>query len=290
MQHINFLSVGYDYLKATGIQVKEGRGFSPDFPTDTVNQNADVSDQNIGSIILNEEAVRELNIKPPVIGQRIVWRTKGDTNYYMKLIGIVNNFHFASFKNEIKPFAFITNPRRVTNLTIKLSSQNISSTMKEIENKWKAFVPDKPMQYSFLNETFAQLYKAELNFQKIFFILVILSIAISCLGLFALSIFTAQQRVKEIGIRKKLGASISGIAVMLPKDFLKLIIISIFIASPLAYWVMNQWLQDYAYRIQVNIWVFFIAGVLSIMIAVITISFQSIKAAIANPVKSLRTE
>jgi putative ABC transport system permease protein len=290
-QLINFLSVGYDYLNVLGIQIKEGRGFSPDFPADTItNASNGQLEEDIGSIILNEKAVKDLGVPSPAVGQRILWGNDGDTNYYVKLIGVAKDFHFASFRSEIKPFAFVVIPRRSDYLTIKLSTQNLSATMQQIENKWKAFAPDRPIQYSFLDETFAQLYKAETNFQKVFIVLVILSIVIACLGLFGLAAFTAEQRTKEIGIRKVLGASVSGIAAMLSKDFLKLVIISIVIASPLAYWAMNKWLQDYAYRIQINWWIFLIAGILAILIAIITISFQAIKAAIANPVKSLRTE
>jgi putative ABC transport system permease protein len=284
---INFLSVGYDYLNVLGIQLKEGRGFSPDFPADTMTyvSNGKLK-EDLGSIILNEKAVKDLGVPSPTIEQRILWSTDGDTSYYVKLIGVAKDFHFASFKSEIKPFAFVVNPRRVTNLTIKLSTQNLSSTIKQIENTWKSFAPDKPIQYTFLDETFAQLYKSETNFQKVFVVLVILSILIACLGLFGLSAFTAEQHTKEIGIRKVLGASVSNIATML----LKLVIISIFIASPLAYWTMNNWLQDYAYRIKINGRIFLVAGLIAVLIAVITISFQAIKAVVAHPVKSLRTE
>jgi putative ABC transport system permease protein len=290
-QLINFLSVGYDYLNVLDIKLKEGRGFSPDFPADTM---TDVSngklEEDLGSIILNEKAVKDLGVPSPLIGQRIQWGSDGDTIYYAKLIGVAKDFHFASFKNEIKPFAFVAIPRRADNLTVKLSTQNLSATLNQIENKWKSFAPDKPFQYYFLDETFAQLYKAETNFQKVFIVLVMLSIVIACLGLFGLSAFTAEQRTKEIGIRKVLGASVAGITTMLSKDFLKLVVISIFIASPLAYFAMNKWLQNYAYRIQINWWIFLIAGIVAALIAIVTISFQSIKAAIANPVKSLRTE
>jgi putative ABC transport system permease protein len=290
-QLINFLSVGYDYLKVLDIQLKEGRGFSAEFPADTLtNVSNKKLEEDIGSIILNEKAVKDLGVPSPVIGQRILWGSDGDTNYYCRLIGVAKDFHFASFKTEIKPFAFVAIPERSDNLTIKLSTRNLSNTMQQIASTWKTFAPDKPIQYSFLDETFAQLYKSETNFQKVFVVLVILSIVIACLGLFGLSAFTAEQRTKEIGIRKVLGASVSGIATMLSKDFLKLVIISIFIASPLAYWAMNKWLQDYAYRIQINWLIFLIAGIAAVFIAVITISFQAIKAAVANPVKSLRTE
>jgi len=290
-QLINFLSVGYDYLDVTGIQLKEGRGFSADFPADTVNFTSNGQlEEDLGGIILNEKAVKDLGVPSPSIGQRILWSTDGDTSYYMKLVGVTKDFHFASFKSEIKPFAFIVNPRRIANLTIKLSTQNLSSTLTQIENAWKTFAPDRPIQYSFLDETFAQLYKSEANFQKVFIVLVILSIVIACLGLFGLSTFAAEQRTKEIGIRKVLGASVTGIATMLSKDFLKLVIISIFIATPLAYLFMHKWLQDYAYRIEISGWIFLITGILAVLIALITMSFQAIKAAVANPVKSLRME
>jgi putative ABC transport system permease protein len=288
---VNFLNVGYDYLNVLGIQMKEGRGFSPDFPADTLsNVSNKTLEQDIGSIILNERAVKELAVPSPIIGQRLLWGNDGDTNYFVKVIGITEDFHFASFRNEIKPFAFVVNPRRADNLTVKLSTQNISAAIEQIGNKWKAFAPNRPFQYFFLDETFAQLYKSEANFQKVFIVLVILSIVIACLGLFGLAAFTAEQRTKEIGIRKVLGASVTGITAMLSKDFLKLVIISIVIATPLAWWAMHSWLQHYAYRIEINGWIFLVAGLLSVVIAVVTVSFQAIKAAIANPVKSLRTE
>ena len=290
-QLINFLSVSYDYLNVLGIQLKEGRGFSPDFPADTLtNVSNHELNEDIGSIILNEKAVKDLGVPSPATGQRILWGSDGDTNYYCKIIGVAKDFHFASFKSEIKPFAFVAIPGRVDNLTVKLSTQNLSSTIQQIESKWKAFAPDRPIQYSFLDETFAQLYKSEANFQSVFIVLVILSIVIACLGLFGLAAFTAEQRTKEIGIRKVLGASVAGITAMLTKDFLKLVIVSIVIASPLAYLAMNKWLQNYAYRIHINWWIFLIAGILAVLIAIFTISFQAIKAAIANPVKSLRSE
>jgi putative ABC transport system permease protein len=247
-------------------------------------------EEDLGGIILNEKAVKDLGVPSPSIGQRVLWSTDGDTSYYMKIVGVAKDFHFASFKSEIKPFAFIVNPRRIANLTIKLSTQNLSSTLKQIENTWKTFAPERPIQYAFLDETFAQLYKSESNFQKVFIVLVILSIVIACLGLFGLSAFAAEQRTKEIGIRKVLGASVAGIVTMLSKDFMRLVIISIFIATPLAYLFMHKWLQDYAYRIEISGWIFLITGVLAVLIALITMSFQAIKAAVVNPVKSLRTE
>ena len=290
-QLVNFLSVGDNFLATTGITIKEGRGFSPDFPSDTILNNSNGKlEQDIGSVILNEKAVHDLGITSPVLGKQLEWGSDGDTLYFVKVIGIVKDFHFASFKNEIKPFAFFRMPNRYDYLSIKLSGQNIFTTLQQIESKWRSFSPNHPFQYFFLDETFSQQYKAESNFQKIFIVLVVLSIVISCLGLFGLAAFTAERRTREIGIRKVLGASVTRITTMLSTDFLKLVLVSIFIASPLAWWAMSKWLQDYAYRIHISWWIFLIAGFASVLIAVITISFQAIKAAVANPVKSLRTE
>jgi putative ABC transport system permease protein len=287
----SLLFVGYDYLKVLGIQVKEGRDFSPDFPADTMSfAPKGTLEQDLGSIILNEKAAEDLAIPSPVIGQRLLWRTSGDTSYYVKVVGITENFHFASFKNEIKPFAFVVSPQRAGNLTVKLSTQNIFATLQQIENKWKHFSPDRPFQYSFLDETFEQLYKAEASFQKVLIVLVILSIVIACLGLYGLTAFTVGQRTKEIGIRKVLGASVSGIAGLLSKDFLQLMAIALLIASPLAWYFMNKWLQDYTYRIDIAWWMFALTGLGTVVIALLTVCSQAIKAAIANPVNSLRSE
>ncbi len=288
---VNLLITGYDFLQVLGIRIKEGRSFSANFQADTLtNISSRTLDQTVGSIILNEQAVKELQLPFPSVGQLLQMNKRGDTTYYLKIIGVTENFHFASFKNEIKPFAFIVNPRRTDNLTVKLTGQNLSASLQLIETKWKQFAPDRPFQYTFLDETFAQLYKSETNFQKIFFSLVILSIVIACLGLFGLAAFTAEQRTKEIGIRKVMGASVIGITAMLSKDFLKLVMVSILIATPLAWWTMNAWLQNYVYRISINGWIFLAAALLSIFIALFTISFQTIKAAVANPIRSLRTE
>ncbi len=290
-QLINFLSVGYNFLDVLDIKIKEGRGFSAKFPADTLtNVSAGTLEQTIGSIILNEKAVKDLGVPSPAVGQQIEWGRDGDTAYYLKVIGVVKDFHFASLKNEIKPFAFVNSPNRAWYLTAKLSTQNLSSTLAQIESKWKSFSSERPIQYFFLDETFAKLYQSEANFQKLFIVLVILSIVIACLGLFGLAAFTAEQRTKEIGIRKVLGASVTGLTTMLSKDFLKLVVVSIVIASPLAWWAMSKWLQNYSYRIEISWWIFLAAGLLAVLIAVITVSFQAIKAAIANPVKSLRTE
>ncbi|MVM33910.1 FtsX-like permease family protein [Spirosoma sp. HMF4905] len=290
-QLVNFLSVGYDFLDVMGMQIKEGRNFSAAFPADTLTNGAGKTlDQTIGSTILNERAVKELGVAKPLIGQKIVWGRDGDTTYYLNLVGVVKDFHFTSLRSEIKPFAFVNSPRRQLYFTVKLATDKVSTTLAQLENQWQTFVPDRPIQYSFLDETFAKLYMAERRFQAVFTILVGLGIFIACMGLFALSAFTAEQRTKEIGIRKVLGASVGSIVTLLAQDFLKLVLIAVLLASPLAWWTMSRWLQDFAYKITIEWWVFALAGLLAVGIALLTVSFQSIKAALVNPVKSLKAE
>ncbi|MEP6597184.1 MAG: FtsX-like permease family protein, partial [Ginsengibacter sp.] len=291
-QQVNFISVNYNYLDLLDIEIKEGRGFSEKFQGDTLSKGIPGGplEQTIGSVILNETAVKDLNIKAPAVGKQLLWDTDGDTTYYIDIVGITKNFHFTSMRNEIKPFAFLVNPNAQGIFLVKLSGKNIASTMGQLENKWKTFSSERPFDYSFLDETFAKLYLSEARFQKVFISLVILAIMIACLGLFGLATFSAQQRVKEIGIRKVLGASVFSVVKLLSKDFLMLVLIALIIATPIAWYAMNKWLQDFAYRINIEWWVFVVAAIIALLIAFITISSQAIKAAIANPVKSLRTE
>jgi putative ABC transport system permease protein len=290
-QQVNFISVDYNFLDVMGIKVKEGRGFSPNFPGDTLNNGIPNGplEQNIGSIILNETATRELNLFSP-IGKQILWGNDKDTSYYVTIVGVVKDFHFTSLRNEIKPFAFFANPRALGTLTVKLSGNNIEKTLAQIQDAWRQFSSERILEYSFLDETFVRLYQAEARFQKVFISLVILGIIIACLGLLGLATFAAQQRVKEIGIRKVLGASIANIVQLLSKDFLKLVFIAFVIALPVGWYASNKWLQDFAYRIHTQWWVFLLAGSIAVVIAFLTISFQTIRAAVANPVKNLRTE
>jgi putative ABC transport system permease protein len=291
-QLVNFLSVGNDYLNVLGIQLKEGRNFSEKFPGDTLNNGIPGGplDQNIGSVVLNETAVKELGIPSPVVGKQLLWGSDADTMYYITVVGVTKDFHFTSLRNEIKPFAFFLTNRRVDNFTIKLSTDNLQGTLAQLENTWKKFSPERPFEYNFLDATYASLYQSESRFQKVFISLVILGIVIACLGLLGLSTFAAQQRVKEIGIRKVLGASVSNVVTLLSKDFLKLVFAALILAVPIAWYFMNRWLEDFAYRINIQWWIFIVAAVIAVVIAFITISFQAIKAAVANPVKSLRTE
>ena len=234
--------------------------------------------------------MKDLQIPAPVIGQQLVWGTENDTTWYVKVVGVVKDFHFSSMKNEIKPFAFFWRPNNASNFTIKLDGADVQNKIASIKAIWDKNVTARPFQYSFLDETYARQYKSEMNFKTIFFYITFIAIFIACLGLFGLSSFIMEQKTKEIGIRKVLGASVSGIVRLLSKDFVILIIIATLIAFPVAWWAMNKWLQDFVYRISIGWWVFIAAGLAALLIAFITISFQSIKAAVANPVKSLRTE
>jgi putative ABC transport system permease protein len=274
---INFLTVDEDFTDALGIKIKEGRNFYP-------------SDQE-DAIILNEKSIKELGVPPPFIGQQILWRENKETGQpvYAKVIGIAADFHFASMRNEIQPFAFVSKKTREWFFNVKIAGANMSGTLESIRKVWDKNVKSRPFQYTFLDETYAKLYESEMHFKTIFFYMTIISIFISCLGLFGFSLFATEQRAKEIGIRKVLGASIVEILRLISLDFIKLVLIASVISFPLSWWTMHVWLRDFAYRIDISWWVFLLSGILSLIIAIATISFQAIKAAIANPVKSLGT-
>jgi putative ABC transport system permease protein len=181
-------------------------------------------------------------------------------------------------------------PERVSLISVNVSSDNLSATLAAIENKWKSVIPGRPFSYYFLDEFFDRQYRSEQRFGRLFLNFAILAIFISCLGLLGLASYSTIQRTKEIGIRKVLGASVSGVVALLSKDFLKLVVIAVIIASPLAWYGMNKWLQNFSYRISISWPVFVLTTVLAVFIALFTISFQAIKAATTNPVKNLRTE
>jgi putative ABC transport system permease protein len=290
-QQLNFTSIGFNYLDVVGIEIKEGRGFSPEFPADTLNNGilGGPLDQRLGAIVINEQAAKEFGLGSPAVGKQLIWSTDGDTTYYVDVVGVTKDFHFTSLRNEIKPFGFLMF-RNQSNYTIKLASGNISGTITQLEKMWKESFPEVPFEYTFLDETFSKMYVAEARFQKLFLSLVVLGIIIACLGLFALATFTAEQRVKEIGIRKVLGASVAHLVGLLSRDFLKLVLISVALAIPLSAYFMDKWLQGFAYRVRMEWWVFALAAIIALLIAFLTISTQAVKAAIADPAKSLRAE
>ncbi len=267
-----FWQIDDTYLKTMGMKLVEGRNFSYNMSDDTAGK----------TVIINQTLAKRLNLKHP-IGARI---TNGNT---FTVIGVVEDFNFDSMHEQIAPLAlqFGVSPSMVT---VKVRGEDMKNTLQQITNTWKSFSPDQPIRYTFLDDRFAAMYADVQRMGRIFTTFAILAIIIACLGLFALSAFMAEQRSKEIGIRKVLGASVSGITTLLSYDFIKLVAIAILIASPIAWWAVYKWLQGFAYHAPVRWWIFASAGLLAILIALITVSFQSIKAAIANPVKSLKTE
>lgn len=291
-QQLNFATVGLEYFDVMGIQMKEGRGFSPQFPGDTIRNavGGGPLNQTIGGIVINEQTVKDFGLKSPVVGQELLWNSNGDTSYYVKIIGVARDFHFTSLRNAIKPFGFLCYPGFQSSFSVKLAANNINGTLAQLADRWRQFAFERPFEYFFLDDSFATLYSSEARFQKIFIGLVVLGIFIACLGLLGLATYAAQQRTKEIGIRKTLGASVTNVVLLLSGDFVKLVVVALFIAIPMAWYVMDRWLQDFAYRIDIEWWIFMLASIIAIGIAFLTISFQTIQAARANPVNSLRTE
>lgn len=274
---IKFITSDYDFIPTYGVKVLAGRDFSRDFGADT------------SSFIINESAAKILGFKN---NNDAIGKDLGYGNLTGKLIGVINDFHFESMHQKIVPL-LIFKPKNQSfygRISIKISGNNIPAALSHIENTWKKFLPETPYQYTFLDENFEKLYKSEEKQKTLLTVFACLAIFIACLGLFGLSAFSITQRIKEIGIRKVLGASTGGLVQLLSKDFLILVVISAPIAFFVAWYFMHKWLQDFAYRISMPWWIFIAAGVIAALIALITISFQAIKAAVANPVKSLRTE
>ncbi|HJP62450.1 MAG TPA: FtsX-like permease family protein, partial [Mucilaginibacter sp.] len=234
--------------------------------------------------ILNESAIKQMGIKDPV-GKRFTMQgTKGT------IIGVVKDFHYASMKEKIAPAIFWYAPKYMNKMYIKTTRRDAPKALAAAEKQFKAYNGQYPFGYAFLDDIFNGLYQSEQQEGTLFTYFASIAIAISCLGLLGLAAYTAQVRTREIGVRKVLGASVSGITVMLSFDFLKLVLIAMVIASPVAWYAMNKWLQNFAYRADIHWWVFAVAGLLAIVIAFATISYQAIKAALMNPVKSLRSE
>jgi putative ABC transport system permease protein len=258
--------VDQDYLKTMGIKLMEGRNFSEAMLTDTA------------SIIINQSFAKELGLKDP-IGQRIMnWQV-------YNVIGVVEDFHFESLRDKIKPLAMVLGTSSGI-VSVKVNAGDMAG----VENAWKKFSPNQPIRYTFLDESFEHMYDDVQSMGRIFGSAAVLAVIVACLGLFALSAFMVEQRSKEISIRLVLGASLKSIFGLLTLNFLKLVVISIVIATPIAWYVMQQWLQDFTYRTEVTWDVFVLAGVMAVLIAVLTISYQAIRAGLMNPVNSLKSE
>jgi putative ABC transport system permease protein len=269
---LDIYMIDFDYINQYKLKVIAGRGFSKDFGTDTTQ-----------AMVINESAAKLLGYTSPqqAIGKKFdQWGRQG------KIIGVVKDFHYQALQQPINPLTMRIEPGGYQFLSIKVTTNNLPSTIKTIQSKWNQIIPNRPFDYTFLDESFDKQYRAEDRFGNLFFYFAILAIFISCLGLLGLASYSTIQRTKEIGVRKVLGASVPNIVNLLSIEFLKLVLIAFIIAAPVAWIFMSKWLHDFAYRTGLAWWMFVFAGIIAVIIAFGTISFQAMKAAIANPVKS----
>jgi putative ABC transport system permease protein len=271
------IGVDENFLKTFEIQLAEGRDFSKDF----------ASDKN-EAFIVNEAAVKVFNWNTPkeAIGKKVDWAF-GKSG---KVIGVVKDFNFASLHDQVQPLLIHIWPMWYRYLTVRLKTNDLNTTMTQLEATWKSLQLESPFKYTFLEDEFDAMYRSERNMRSVLSAFTFLSVFVACLGLFGLASYTIKQRFREIGIRRVLGASVKSIAGLLSKDFLKLVIISIVIAVPVAWFAAYRWLQDFAYKVDIGLWIFIVAALMSVLIAFATVSIQAIQAALANPVKSIRTE
>ncbi len=269
--------VDENYISTMNMHVLQGRNFSRELKADS------------RAIILNEAAAKFLGNRDILDKKLYSVMSDHKSTIVYHVIGIVKDFNFTTLKEAVKPLVFRYGHDQ-GGLAIKISTTDLTHQLSSLEKQWKEIAPELPFEYSFMDDDFNRLYNGEKQVGKLIGVFASLSILISCLGLFGLATFMAEQRTKEIGIRKVLGASVQGITALLSTNFLKLVLIAVVIASPAAYYFMNQWLQGFAYHVDIDGWIFLISGVGAILIALITVSYQSIKAGLANPVKSLRSE
>ncbi len=276
MQGQPIFQVGMDFVNHFGLKLVAGRSYSRDHPSDT-----------IGGLVINEAMAKQYGYTNPadIIGKKYSqWGREGE------IIGVVKDFNFTSLHRTIEPLSMPLEPYACRYLSLKVKSENMSATIEEVHQIWNRLAPHRPFLYSFLDEDFAKQYQKDFNFRKLFTTFSCLAIVIACLGLLGLATYAAELKTKEIGIRKVLGASISSIVSMLSKDFIILITISMVIATPIAWYTMNMWLEDFAYHIDIQFWFFILSGVTALIVALLTISAQAIRAALANPVKALKSE
>jgi putative ABC transport system permease protein len=256
------------------MEIVAGRNFSREFSTDNENY------------IVNEKAVKFMELEDPVGKLFSIWKYEG------KIIGVVKDFHSRSLRNEIEPIVITLRQQNWGPgfLFVRIKPENIPQTLQDMEKTWKKFAPNHPFQYLFLDEAFEQLYRTDQRTGTIFKYFTILAVFISCLGIFGLAAFMAEQRTKEIGVRKVLGATVSNIVKLISREFMILVTVANVIAWPIAFVLVNRLLNDYAYRTSISVWVFLLAGILAYGIAMMTVSFQAIRAARSDPVNALRYE
>ncbi|MFN8346348.1 MAG: ABC transporter permease [Spirosomataceae bacterium] len=267
------ISVEPNYQKVFGLTLASGRWFAENSTADQEN------------VVLNEAAVKKFRLRQPVVGQRFHFQGRKGI-----VMGVVKDFHYKSLREKIEPLVLFNQPGWRSGIYIKAVAGKEAEAIRAAEKVWAELVPSRPLEYRFLDETFDRLYRKEQRTATLFNAFAGIAVLISCLGLFGLAAFTAEMRTKEIGIRKVLGATVLSITALISKDFLKLVLAGIVIASPIAYYAMEKWLQDFAYRIQISGWVFVGAGMLSVLVALVTVSYQAIKTALTNPTHSLKSE
>ena len=263
------------YVPAYKLQLVAGRNLQPSDPT--------------REFLVNESLMKSLGIKNPneILNKEIsIWGDK----IKCPVVGVLKDFNDRSFRQDLAPLLITTNVTMYNQAAIKLATTNISSTLQSVKTIWEQTFPDFVYEYKFLDDKIESFYKQENQLAQLYKIFAAIAIFLSCLGLYGLVSFMAVQRIKEVGIRKVLGASVSSVIYLFSKEFIILVVIGFVIASPIAWYFMDKWLQDYVYRIKISWWIFLVGGISAVVIALITVSFQAIKAAIANPIKSLRTE
>jgi putative ABC transport system permease protein len=277
------LMVDGDYIKTLGLKLIAGRDFSKDQKTD------------VSAWIINETAVRDLQLgrhPEDAIGKTLSWPTwrKSDSLKTGPVIGVVKDFHFKRLHEKVEPAVLQIYPQAYSKIAVKIKGANLEKTISDIKASWKKFSPDYPIEYSFLDESFAKMYKAEDKLKTLILLFTIITIFVACLGLLGLAAYSAEKRRKEIGIRKVLGASVKSVVILLSTDFVKLVLVSLVIASPIAWHFMTQWLSTFSYRIDIRWWVYAVSGIIAVVLALFTVSLQAVKAALANPVNNLRSE
>ena len=274
--NFNYFLADYDFAKTLKLDLIEGRFFSRDMASDTL------------AVVINETAAKTLGYKKPVVGKRIGFY--GHPEFHLNIIGVVRDFHYESLHRKVEPMIIGLQNLDRTYIAVRVQPNNIAGTIDVIKKTWERYIPYKPFEYFFFDEDYDHLYRAEQRTGKLFVVFSLLAIFIACLGLFGLASFTTELKTKEIGIRKVMGAPVSNIVARLSSEFTKWVLLANLIAWPVAYFFVKNWLQDFVYRIDLTVWPFLLSGLIALLIAVATVSYQSIKAALANPAESLRNE
>ncbi|MEZ4933175.1 MAG: FtsX-like permease family protein [Saprospiraceae bacterium] len=273
----SWVNVDHNYLSFYDIEILKGRGFSKEMGTDLNN-----------AYVINEALAENLGWDDP-IGKKFTIGSNEEQGFGT-IIGVAKNFNYNSLHHKVEPLFLCWRDWGFSEISVRLDAQNIESAISHLQQEWAGVMGNRPLEFEFLDDHFAHLYRSEQQVSQVVSLLAFLAIFVACLGLFGLATIATEQRIKEIGIRKVLGATTVGLVNLLSKDFLKLVLISLVIACPLAYYFMEQWLMDFAFRIHIQWWVFAVAGVVAAGVAYLTVGFQSVKAALMNPVESLRSE